>query len=165
MFEIDHLPLPGTALRTAFGCVPAGVTAVCAQDDHELLGMAVSSFVSVSLEPPLVSVCMQNTSTTWPRLRARERLSLSVLAEGQHDVGRQLSRKGVDRFAGVTWQAGPQGGVFIDGAALWLDCTLDAEVPAGDHVIALLRIHGLRVDPDVRPLVFYGSQFRMLAAG
>lgn len=161
----DHLPLHGTALRKAFGCVPAGVTAVCAHDHEEPVGMAVSSFVSVSLEPPLVSVCMQNTSTTWPRLRARERLGLSVLAEGQDHVGLQLSRKGVDRFAGVTWQVGPQGSVFIDGAAVWLDCTLDAEVPAGDHVIALLRIHGLRADPHISPLVFYGSQFRMLAAG
>lgn len=70
----------GDQLRRAFGCFPSGIT-VCALVDGTPVGMAASSFTSVSLAPPLVSVCIQHTSTTWPVLRNRPRLGLSVLAE------------------------------------------------------------------------------------
>lgn len=60
--------LDGTALREAFAHVPSGVVAICADVDGERVGMAASTFVPVSLDPPLVSFCVQHTSTTWPRL-------------------------------------------------------------------------------------------------
>lgn len=72
----------GEELRRAFGCFPSGVTAVCAPVDGAPIGMAASSFTSVSLTPQLVPVCIQHSSTTWPLLRGRPRLGLSVLAEG-----------------------------------------------------------------------------------
>lgn len=151
-------------LRRAFGCFPSGVTAVCGlADDASPVGMAASSFTSVSINPPLVSVCVQNTSTTWPRLRGLQRLGVSVLAEGQDDACHRLSMKRGDRFAGVRWEAGADGAVFVYGATVWLDCSLHSEVAAGDHTIALLRIHGLRAEPDKAPLVFHGSRFRQLA--
>ncbi|GAB3163196.1 flavin reductase family protein [Amycolatopsis stemonae] len=149
-------------LREAFGCFPSGVTAACALIDGVPHGMAASSFTSVSLAPPLVSICIQRTSSTWPRLRGR-RLGLSVLAEGQHDACLSLSARHGDRFRDVSWQAGADGSVFIDGASAWLDCSLHEEVPAGDHLIALLRIHGLHTEENP-PLVFHGSRFRRLAA-
>ncbi|WP_410631292.1 flavin reductase family protein [Amycolatopsis sp. cmx-4-83] len=148
-------------LREAFGCFPSGVTAVCALIDGVPHGMAASSFTSVSLAPPLVSLCIQRTSSTWPRLRDR-RLGLSVLAEGQDDACRRLSSRG-DRFRGIPWQPGPDGGVFITGSSALLECSLEEEVPAGDHLIALLRIHGLHT-AETPPLVFHGSRFRRLAA-
>ncbi|WP_370963973.1 flavin reductase family protein [Amycolatopsis sp. cg9] len=149
-------------LREAFGCFPSGVTAVCALIDGVPHGMAASSFTSVSLAPPLVSLCIQRTSATWPRLRDR-RLGLSVLAEGQDDACRRLSARQGDRFHGVSWQAGADGSVFITGSSAWLECSLAEEVPAGDHLIALLRIHGLHT-AETPPLVFHGSRFRRLAA-
>lgn len=159
-------PVPGdtTTLRTAFGCFPSGVTAVCALEaDHAPLGMAASSFVSVSLTPPLVAVCVQLTSTSWPRLRRCARLGLSVLAEGQQRECLSLSAKG-DRFALIGWTATQHGSVLIDGAALWLECALEQEVPAGDHVIALLRIEAMHTNLGVPPLIFHGSRFRRLTA-
>ena len=153
---------PGT-LRRAYGCFPSGVTAICAMAGAEPVGMAASSFTTVSMEPPLVSVCIQQTSTTWPKLRARPRLGVSVLAEEHHDVCRSLSAKDGDRFAGVNWRADQGGAVFIGGAPLWLDCSLHTEVEAGDHLIALLEIERLRIDPDAAPLVFHASRFRLLA--
>jgi flavin reductase (DIM6/NTAB) family NADH-FMN oxidoreductase RutF len=56
------------------------------------------------------------------------------------------------------------GGVYIHGAGLWLECSMHAELPGGDHTIALLEIRSLRVEPDRSPLVFHGSQFRRLAS-
>ncbi len=151
-------------LRRAFGCFPSGVTAVCSRGADLPIGLAASSFTSVSVEPPLVSVCMQHSSTTWPVLRDRPRLGLSVLAEGQDEICARLASKTGDRFAGTSWFASPDGAVFVHGATLWLDCTIHAEVPSGDHDIVLLNIHGISADPDVLPLVFHGSRFRRLAA-
>ncbi|MCW2499657.1 MAG: flavin reductase-like protein [Frankiales bacterium] len=150
-------------LRKAYGCFPSGVAAVAALVDGEPVGMAASTFTAVSLEPALVSLCIQRTSTTWPRLRELPRLGLSVLAEGQDAVCRSLSAKAGDRFAGVAWERHDDGAVLIQDATLWLDCTLHSELPAGDHLIALLQVHGVHAQPEAAPLVFHGSLFRQLA--
>ncbi len=150
-------------LREAFGCFPSGVTAVCALVDGVPRGMAASSFTSVSLAPALVSLCIQRTSSTWPLLRDRPRLGLSVLAEGQDDACLRLSARHGDRFRDVGWEPGPDRSVFISGASAWLECSLHDEVPAGDHLITLLEIHRLST-AETPPLVFHGSRFRRLAA-
>ena len=69
--ELRDCPVDGTELRRAFGCFPSGVTAVCAIIDGEPVGMAASSFTSVSIDPPLASICVQKSSTTWPRTGPR----------------------------------------------------------------------------------------------
>ena len=69
--------LDAKRLREAFGVFPSGVVAVAAEVDGELVGLAASSFTSVSLEPPLVSFSIANTSKTWPTLRRAERLGLT----------------------------------------------------------------------------------------
>lgn len=128
-------------------------------------GMAASSFTSVSQHPPLVSLCVQNTSRTWTTLRHLPRLGVSVLGSGQHRECQRLSRKAGNRFDGVRSDVSADGAIFIAGATAWMDCTLYEEVPAGDHSIALLRITGLRTNPAVEPLVFHASRFRRLEAG
>ncbi|MCR1785073.1 flavin reductase family protein [Nocardioides carbamazepini] len=152
------------ALRDAFACFPSGVTAVCAVVDGEPVGLAASSFTTVSLDPPLVSVCAQNTSSTWPQLRAARRLGISVLGEHQQDQCRQLARKGADRFAGLDWSSDAGGAVLLDGAPLRLSCAIESEIAAGDHSIVVLRIHDLQSDTTVAPLVFHGSTYRRLAS-
>jgi len=151
-------------LRRAFGCFPSGVTAVCAWSEGEPVGLAASSFTSVSMEPPLVSLCIQHTSTTWPKLRDRPRLGLSVLAEGQDEICSRLASRTGDRFAGREWVASDDGSIFVEGATLWLDCTIYEQVPCGDHDIVLLHIKGLSAAPEAAPLVFHASRFRRLAS-
>ncbi|MFE6365677.1 flavin reductase family protein [Streptomyces sp. NPDC057806] len=150
-------------LRQAFGCFPSGVAAVCAYRDGEPVGLAASSFTSVSMEPPLVSVCIQHTSSTWPKLRQQSRLGLSVLAEEQDEICARLASKAGDRFAGIDWSVTDDSSVFVHGATLWLDCAIEEEVTGGDHTIALLRVLGLSAVPDASPLVFHASRFRRLA--
>lgn len=149
-------------LRRVFGSFPTGVTAVAALVDGVPAGLAANSFVSVSLDPPMVSVCVAHTSTTWPTLRRAGRLGVSVLGAHQEHVGRQLSARGVDRFATLPWRTSPDGAVLLDGASAWLDCAIEREIPAGDHDIVLLRVHDLDADPQVAPLVFHGSRYRRL---
>ena len=163
MHPVHGGQLDDATLRRVFGCFPSGVIAVCASVDGEPLGMAASSFTTVSVAPPLVSICVQNSSTTWPRLLRRERLGISVLAEHHGDACLSLSRKVGDRFAGVRWTELANGAVIVHEATAWLDCRLHSELPAGDHTIALLEICELSADPDTPPLVFHGSRFRRLA--
>jgi flavin reductase (DIM6/NTAB) family NADH-FMN oxidoreductase RutF len=156
-------PADSRELRNAYGCFPSGVAALCALIDGQPAGLAASSFTPVSLNPPLVCVCIQSTSSTWSRLRASVRLGVSFLG-AHHDVAcRQLAAKTGDRFAGICWESSAAGAVFIDGAVVWLECSIDQRIIAGDHEIALLRIETLKVEPHVSPLVFHASRFRELA--
>ncbi len=150
-------------LRQAFGCFPSGVTAFCGLRGGLPDGMAVSSFTTVSLDPPLVSVCVANTSTTWPKLAELDRLGLSVLADEHALVARSLSAKTGDRFADVKWTSTDSGAVFLPGATLWLECAPFKRVEAGDHEIVVMQITALAMYPDVSPIVFHRSNFRELS--
>jgi flavin reductase (DIM6/NTAB) family NADH-FMN oxidoreductase RutF len=150
-------------LRNAFGCFPSGVTAICAMIDGEPVGMAASSFVSVSLDPPLVLVCIQSSSATWRTLRNAPRIGVSVLGEEQDRACSQLAAKSGDRFESLEWFATTCGAVLLEGAAVSLDCSVVEEIVAGDHQLVLLRIEELKFQPTVNPLVFHGSRFRKLA--
>ncbi|GED96905.1 flavin reductase family protein [Gordonia crocea] len=151
------------ALRRAFSCFPSGVVAVCAHENGEaFVGMAASSFSTVSLDPPLVSVCVQNTSTTWPRLRSRQVIGVSVFAHDQSELCRQLAGPAPQRFDGVDLLCTDGGALFVAGAAAHLLCELHAEYAGGDHTVVLLRIRSLSANPDVDPLVFHASTFRRL---
>jgi flavin reductase (DIM6/NTAB) family NADH-FMN oxidoreductase RutF len=158
-----HSPVlqPGE-LRRVFGAFPTGVTAVAALVEGAPVGIAASSFTSVSLDPPMVSVCIAHTSSTWPLLRSAGRFGVSVLGAHQEDAGRALSGRGEDRFAKLSWRATRDGAVLIDSATAWLECSIEQEVRAGDHDIVVLRVHDLDADIDVAPLVFHGSRFRRL---
>jgi flavin reductase (DIM6/NTAB) family NADH-FMN oxidoreductase RutF len=156
-------PVLGQAeLRRVFGAFPTGVTAVAGLADGSPLGIAASSFTSVSLDPPVVSVCTAHSSTTWPRLRQLPRVGISVLGAHQEDACRRLGGRGDDRFATLRWRATEGGAVFMEGASAWLECSVYREVTVGDHDIVLLLVHELDSDPAVAPLVFHGSRFRRL---
>ena len=150
-------------LRQAFGCFPSGVTAFCGLLDGTAEGMAASSFTSVSLDPPLVSVCVATTSTTWPKLARLDRLGLSVLAGDHAPIARSLAAKNGRRFDGIDWTATDSGAVFVHGATLWLECAPFKRIEAGDHEIVVLRIVALAMYPDVDPMIFHRSDFRELA--
>lgn len=156
--------LDAQTLRQAYGRFPTGVVAIAAQVDGERLGFAASTFVPVSLDPPLVAFCVQNTSTTWPRLAGAARLGVSVLGSNHSGAARSLGSRTGDRFAGLTTQTTREGAVFIDGATAWLDTCIHETVSAGDHAIVLLRVRGLTVRPQVSPIVFQASTFWELAA-
>ena len=164
MIRFEAVPTDAPSLRRVYSCFPSGVTAVCALVSGVPVGMAASSFTSVSITPPLVSVCMQDSSSTWPILRDRPRLGICILAADQDEACAHLSRKGGDRFARLAWEAGPGGGVFVCGATAWLDCSVHRQVRAGDHAIVVLKIHGLHAEVEAKPLIFHGSRFRRLSA-
>ena len=154
---VTHLE-PST-LRQAFGAFPCGVVSVAAQVDGAHVGLAASSFTSVSLEPALVSFSVANTSSTWPVLRRAGHLGLSVLADHHGDVCTQLAGPADRRFDGLELHTTAEGAVLLDGAAATFDCTIHREVEAGDHTLVLLRLHAVEDLGGVSPLVFHRSGF------
>jgi flavin reductase (DIM6/NTAB) family NADH-FMN oxidoreductase RutF len=153
--------LSPAALREAFGHFPTGVIAIAADIDGTLVGLAASTFVPVSLDPPLVSFCVQNSSTTWPKLKDLPVLGISVLGESHDQAARTLAAKTGDRFAGLQTVSN-RGAVYIDGTAVWLESSVEQLVPAGDHTIVVLRVSAITVHDDVAPIVFHRSAFRKL---
>ena len=149
-------------LRRVFGAFPSGVTAVAALIDEAPVGITASSFTSVSLNPPLVSICAARSSSTWAALRRAPRLGISILSSVQERVGRQLAARNGDRFADLDWRTTTDGAILLDGASAWLECSIEAQIRAGDHDIVVLRVHELDADHDLTPLVFHASHFRGL---
>ncbi|SHN05437.1 flavin reductase family protein [Actinacidiphila paucisporea] len=150
-------------LRQVFSAFPTGVTAIAALVDGVPVGLAANSFTAVSLDPPLLTVCMAHTSTTWPLLADLPRLGVSVLGADQEHACAQLASRSADRFADLDWHATDGGAVLLDGATAWFDTSVERLIRAGDHDIVLLRIRAMDADHDVAPLVFHGSRFRRLA--
>jgi flavin reductase (DIM6/NTAB) family NADH-FMN oxidoreductase RutF len=151
-------------LRQAFSHFPSGVAAFAAEIDGRFEGMIASSFtVGVSMDPPLVMVAVQNTSTTWPVLRGAQRLGVSVMGADHEGPARQLASKNKEaRFDGLEIEKSEAGAVFLHGSPLWLECTIFDEIPAGDHHVVILEVVALHNDATISPLVFHGSSFKRL---
>lgn len=143
--------------RSVLGLFATGVVAITALDpvDGRPCGLAANSFTSVSLDPPLVAFCVAHTSTSWPRARGAGVVTVNVLAEHQRAACVQMATSGGDKFAGLSWTGSPAGNPVLDGALAWLDCRIDAEHPAGDHVIVVARVLQLDTHAAGGPLVFY----------
>lgn len=144
-------------LRKVYGRFPTGVTALAVLEGGEPTGFAASSFNTVSADPPLVAVCIQAGSTTWPKLAAAERIGVSVFADDQGAICRQMAGRG-DRFAGVDWTVDGDA-VLLDGAAAWMECSVAHVFTEGDHEVAILRVERHGVDEGKAPLVFGDSKF------
>jgi len=149
-------------LRKVFGIFPTGVVAVAAEVDGRLLGLAASSFTSVSLDPPLVSFSIANTSRTWPDLRRVGHLGVTVLADHHGAAARQLAGPVAARFDGLAVVLSDSGAVTLADGLAQFDTSVYREVEAGDHTIVLLRLHAVEHADHSLPLVFHRSGFGRL---
>lgn len=131
------------ALRDAFGAFLTGVTVVTTFDAAGApIGFTANSFTSVSLDPPLLLVCMAKTSRNYASLTDAKGFGVNVLSEGQKDVSNTFARPVEDRFASVDWMLGPHGAPVFADVAAWFDCATHEIVDAGDHVILIGRVEG-----------------------
>ncbi|MCU4183427.1 flavin reductase family protein [Acidiferrimicrobium sp. IK] len=148
--------------RRVLGRIPTGVAIVAGIYGARPVGVAVGSFTSVSLDPPLVGFFIATTSTTWPVIELSGGFCASILGADQDGVSRQFGTSGAERFAGCGWRSSPGGRPIIDGAVAWLDCSIEEILPAGDHRLVLGRIESMASSHDGEPLVFLGGRHRRL---
>lgn len=150
--EIDPM-----VYRQVLGHFPTGVTVVAGVAGERPVGLAIGSFFSISLDPPLVGFCVANSSSTWPVIAEGGTFGVSVLAEDQHETSGCFAGKAEDKFEGITWDPAPvTGSPLIHGAVAHIDCELYETHPGGDHVIVEGLVRYLDVHrSDVGPLLFF----------
>ncbi|MFJ6657700.1 flavin reductase family protein [Streptomyces sp. NPDC091377] len=124
-------------------------------------GFACQSFSSLSLDPPLVVFLVGRTSTTWPRIARAGVFCVNVLSAGQAELCRGFAVRGGDKFAGVDHTPAPvSGSPRLTGALAWIDCTIHAVHPGGDHLIVVGRVEALGTGADdASPLLFHRGRF------
>lgn len=155
----------GATLRDVMRCYPTGVTVVAVVDaEGAPWGLTVNSFTSLSLDPPLVLVCIGHDTTSHDRLVAGTGFAISILSASQRAVARRFaSEPSEGRFDSVRWEPAPSGNPILTEAAGWIDCDLDDARTAGDHSILIGRAVAWS-SSDAPPLVFHRGMLGSIGA-
>ena len=135
-----------------------GVTVVSTMDGEKALGLAVNAYCSVSLDPPLVMVCIQRTSSTWPSLFRATHLGVNVLGRDQDKVLSVFASKDKDKFGQIEWQPGPHGSPLVSGSAAMLEAEIQERFQAKTHTIFVCRVRYAEVG-DAAPMVYKAGKF------
>lgn len=155
----ERAKLGGPHFRRVMGRLPTGVSIVTGVGSDGPAGLAVGSFMSVSLEPPLVAVAPALSSTSWPPIRETGRFCVNVLSEHQAGLAKRFAVSGGDKFAELEWRPGPSGSPILEGAVAWIDCEIDSEREAGDHWLVLGAVLELDIEAEHGPLIFHRGSF------
>jgi flavin reductase (DIM6/NTAB) family NADH-FMN oxidoreductase RutF/DNA-binding IclR family transcriptional regulator len=146
----------GQKFRQVLGHFPTGVAVVTGIDaEGKPAGMAVGSFTSVSLDPPLVAFMPDKSSSSWPKFRDSGAFCVNILGAEQESVCRAFAMKGGDKFAELAWHSASSGSPILDGALAWIDCDIDVIHEAGDHYIVIGLVRELDIGTPALPLVFF----------
>ena len=156
-----------SAFRQAMGSFATGVTIVTvASGDGNMHGMTVNSFSSVSLDPMLVLVCLNEASRGAGLIERAGTFTVNVLSAGQQDVSRWFANRhrpaGPAMFDGVPFEPGVTGSPVLAGAAASFECRLGQSHRAGDHLIVLGEVVALLHRPQLEPLIFHAGTYRSL---
>ena len=149
--------------RQVLGHFPTGVTVVTAAPEGGQVGLAVGSFASVSLDPPLVAFFPDRGSSSWPKIESAGAFCVNILAADQEDLCRRFASEADDKFAGLGWKPAGSGAPRLDGVLAWIDCDIDSVVEAGDHFCVMGRVRDLDVGHDGAPLLFYRGGYGRFA--
>ena len=156
-------PLSTAVFREALGHFATGITVMTTQDTEEgNYGVTATSFSSLSLDPPLVQWGLRNAAYSLPIFIRAGRFAVNILAADQEAVSRRFATADVDRFAGLDLEEGLAEMPLISGAAAWIECTLEATLPGGDHTILVGRVLRARTFPKP-PLLHWRGDYLPIA--
>jgi flavin reductase (DIM6/NTAB) family NADH-FMN oxidoreductase RutF len=151
--------------RKALRHFPAGVTIVTIRAGERTHGLTVSAFASVSAEPPLIMVILENRHHAHAMLQEPESVfAVNILGEDQSELSNRFAWvKDEDRFALGTWSTKATGAPILVDALAWLDCRVHARYPAGSHTIYVGEVHASHVPKEeAPPLVYWNRGYRKL---
>jgi len=153
------------AFRDAVGRFATGVTVVTTHEAGELRAMTANSFTSVSLDPPLVLVCVVKSASIHEPIASTRLFAVNILGEDQEDVSGLFARHGEldEPMGGVPYHLGRIGAPLIQGALCWIECELWQDYDGGDHTIYVGEVVEIHVErADGRPLLFYAGGYGSL---
>jgi flavin reductase (DIM6/NTAB) family NADH-FMN oxidoreductase RutF len=158
----DRNAVTGDLFRKAAGRFATGITiATVVDSDGVPHGLTVNSFTSVSLQPPLVLVCIAHAAVTVECFRTAKYFGINILASDQRELSDHFARKGHDRFATIEWTPGQTGVPLLPGVLALMECEVYSTVRAGDHDIFLGEVMRIEVE-DRRPLLYWSSSYHTL---
>ena len=153
--------------RQTLGHFPTGVTVVTAQGADRPIGVAIGSFASISLDPPLVGFFLGTESGSWPPMEAAGHFCVNVLRADQQELCGVMASRADDKFEGVETTPAPGSGApILPGVLATIDCRIDQVVPTGDHNLIIGRVLDLNVveEGDAGPMVFFKGQYGSFGA-
>jgi len=146
-------------LRDALGTFATGVTIVTAMlPTGQPIGFTANSFTSVSLDPPLILVCIAKTAAGYATYTSTGSFCVNVFSEDQRDLSGTFAQRGTDKFVGVSWHQNQTGSPIIDGGIGHFDCSMHQIVDAGDHAILIGRVVGFDANNDA-PLFYHRGKY------
>jgi 3-hydroxy-9,10-secoandrosta-1,3,5(10)-triene-9,17-dione monooxygenase reductase component len=159
------MAIPASELRRVMGHFATGVAIITTRNaEGEPAGLTANALTSVSLDPPLVLVCVDKGADCYACFDESRRFAVNVLSEEQEGLSRKFATKGADKFEGVGYRVGEGGCALLDAAVAWLDCRIVQSHDAGDHTIHVAEVTG--GDAAERPpLLFFRGGYRKLAGG
>lgn len=149
------------AFRGALRRFASGVTVVTVAQNGESHGMTASSFASVSLDPPLILVCLDKASRTRALILEKGSFAVNILGDDQEEVSRSFSRTGTKPFDRLPHRTGEKGDPVLTDAIASIECTLDQMVEAGDHDIFVGEVVACEARSGT-PLLYYDQAYRSL---
>ena len=156
------MTLDPDTFRAVLGRFASGITVVTARDDAGVdHGMTISAFCSVSLEPPLILVCVAHVASTHEVLMRQERFGVSMLSSAQEPLSRRFADLESNRFDGIGYTRGEGGVVPLDDAPAHLECRIVQRYAAGDHTIVIGEVERAAAHQH-RPLLYYRGGYAQL---
>jgi flavin reductase (DIM6/NTAB) family NADH-FMN oxidoreductase RutF len=156
------MPITQDEFRAALSRFPSGVTVVTTRDtEGRLHGITVSAFCSVSLEPPLVLVCIEKTTGSHDALAMSGSFVVNILAKGQQDVSEHFASLSPDKFVELRYHVGASGLPVLEDVAVSLECRLTEAYPAGDHTVFLGLVESVTIH-DAEPIVYFHGEYHSI---
>jgi 3-hydroxy-9,10-secoandrosta-1,3,5(10)-triene-9,17-dione monooxygenase reductase component len=146
--------------RHVMGHFATGVVVLTGLDGAQPAGMTCQSFVSLSLDPPLILVAPAKSSTSWPKVSSSDHFAVNMLSADQEGLARHFAVSGGDKFAGVEWEPSTNGAPRLPGILAWIDATVKDVFPGGDHLLVTARVTDFSVVGG-GPLLFYKGAFKI----
>jgi flavin reductase (DIM6/NTAB) family NADH-FMN oxidoreductase RutF len=161
--ERKPMPVSGDEFRRALSQFASGVTVVTTRDAiGQPLGLTVSAFCSVSLEPPLVLVCVDKKASSYSGFLESRAFVVHILAEDQEELSRRFATKDPKKFEGMIYRRGIEGIPVLEGAVATLECRLVQAYEGGDHTIFVGQVEGASVREEALPLLYFRGAYRRL---
>lgn len=146
--------------RSVLGHYPTGVSVVTGwRGAGDAAGLAIGTFTSISLDPPLVGFCPAKRSGSWPLMRQFGKFCVNVLGADQLDLCEKFAAPGADKFEGVSHRTSAHGLPVLDGIIAAIECQIAAEHDAGDHHIVIGRVLALDILRAGDPLLFFKGKY------
>jgi flavin reductase (DIM6/NTAB) family NADH-FMN oxidoreductase RutF len=157
------MPIEKSELRRVMGHFATGVTVITTfSNEGKIHGLTANAFTSVSLEPPLLLICVDKKAESYPSFEQSGVFTVNILADDQEDISRKFAITGTpDKFEGISYRLGANKAPILNGSLGYIECKIAAVYEGGDHTIYLGEIQQAETR-DGKPLLFYRGGYRAI---